>query len=390
MTRDAAARMRRPLHARDSEADVLRYGREVIAVEARALDELVGRLDRSFLRRRRADSRTARQPHRHRHRQGRADRSEAHRHVRLDRRPGPFPPPGRGVSRRSGPRARRRRRAGPVAERRDGRGVATAARFTLTRSEADRHDRVGREHARPGGGDRACRWGGWTKRARWAWRPAPAPPSCWPWATRSRWSSAGYAASAAEDFARFHPGGALGRKLSAVDDHMRPLDRMPRGAANQTVRQVVLSSTRPGRRSGAIMLVDDAGRLAGLFTDSDLARLIERRNDAALDQPIHAVMAKSPTTVPVGRPHDGGHRNPDRTKIQRTAGRRPAREARRHDRRHRRGGHVAPANHGSSSTRLLRRTVRTVRTARRAPVRRRRATDEPEFVWPFAEMPETD
>ena len=36
------------------------------------------------------------------------------------------------------------------------------------------------------------------------------------------------------------------------------------------------------------MLVDDAGRLAGLFTDSDLARLIERRSDAALDQPIES------------------------------------------------------------------------------------------------------
>jgi arabinose-5-phosphate isomerase len=104
----------------------------------------------------------------------------------------------------------------------------------------------------------------------------------------------------AEDFARFHPGGALGLKLSAVDDHMRPLAECRVAPANQTVRQVVISSTRPGRRTGAIMLVDGANRLAGLFTDSDLARLIEHRNDAALDQPIHAVMAKSPTTVQSG------------------------------------------------------------------------------------------
>jgi arabinose-5-phosphate isomerase len=104
----------------------------------------------------------------------------------------------------------------------------------------------------------------------------------------------------AEDFARFHPGGALGLKLSAVDDHMRPLERCRLARANQTVREVVLSSTRPGRRSGAIMLVDDAGRLAGLFTDSDLARLIERRHDAALDQPIRNEMAGSPTTVLTG------------------------------------------------------------------------------------------
>jgi arabinose-5-phosphate isomerase len=104
----------------------------------------------------------------------------------------------------------------------------------------------------------------------------------------------------AEDFARFHPGGALGLKLSAVDDHMRPLEQCRLAGANQTVREVVLSSTRPGRRSGAIMLVDDAGRLAGLFTDSDLARLIERRHDAALDQPVYNVMAQAPTTVLTG------------------------------------------------------------------------------------------
>ncbi|HMP07367.1 MAG TPA: KpsF/GutQ family sugar-phosphate isomerase [Lacipirellulaceae bacterium] len=104
----------------------------------------------------------------------------------------------------------------------------------------------------------------------------------------------------AEDFARFHPGGALGLKLSAVDDHMRPLSQCRVARANQTVRQVVLSTTRPGRRSGAIMLVDETGRLVGLFTDSDLARLIERRHEAALDQLIHAVMASAPTSVESG------------------------------------------------------------------------------------------
>ena len=41
-----------------------------------------------------------------------------------------------------------------------------------------------------------------------------------------------------------------------------------------------------GRRTGAVMLVDDDGRLCGLFTDSDLARLIEQRRDDALDRPI--------------------------------------------------------------------------------------------------------
>jgi arabinose-5-phosphate isomerase len=48
------------------------------------------------------------------------------------------------------------------------------------------------------------------------------------------------------------------------------------------------------------MLTDAAGRLCGLFTDSDLARLFERRDDAALDRPIREVMTARPITVPVG------------------------------------------------------------------------------------------
>jgi arabinose-5-phosphate isomerase len=81
---------------------------------------------------------------------------------------------------------------------------------------------------------------------------------------------------------------------------MRPLAECRVAHANQTVRQVVIATTKPGRRTGAVMLVDQAGRLAGLFTDSDLARLIESKKETALDQPIHTVMAKSPTTVPSG------------------------------------------------------------------------------------------
>ena len=48
------------------------------------------------------------------------------------------------------------------------------------------------------------------------------------------------------------------------------------------------------------MLVDQAGRLSGIFTDSDLARLFERRRDDLLDEPIRNVMATEPRTVPTG------------------------------------------------------------------------------------------
>ena len=48
------------------------------------------------------------------------------------------------------------------------------------------------------------------------------------------------------------------------------------------------------------MLVDEQGRLAGLFTDSDLARLLEKRDDRALDQPIESKMTLNPTTAAAG------------------------------------------------------------------------------------------
>jgi arabinose-5-phosphate isomerase len=104
----------------------------------------------------------------------------------------------------------------------------------------------------------------------------------------------------ADDFARFHPGGALGRKLSRVDDIMRPLAECRSANDALSVRDVIVACTKPGRRSGAIMLTDKAGRLTGLFTDSDLARLFERRDESALDRPIRDVMAARPTTVPSG------------------------------------------------------------------------------------------
>jgi arabinose-5-phosphate isomerase len=104
----------------------------------------------------------------------------------------------------------------------------------------------------------------------------------------------------AEDFAKYHPGGALGRKLSHVEDHMRPLAECRVARVDATLREVLVSCTKPGRRTGAIMLVDAKGKLTGLFTDSDLARLIERRHDDALDRPVSELMIAHPQTVPLG------------------------------------------------------------------------------------------
>ena len=81
-----------------------------------------------------------------------------------------------------------------------------------------------------------------------------------------------------EDFARSHPGGSLGRKLLMhVRDLMRSGDAVPRVAADAGFQEVLREMTRKGL--GFTALVDADGRPAGIFTDGDLRRLIERGAD---------------------------------------------------------------------------------------------------------------
>ena len=100
-----------------------------------------------------------------------------------------------------------------------------------------------------------------------------------------------------QQFAVFHPAGSLGRRLKSVAEIMRPLDQLRVSPQTATVREVFTGMAMPGRRSGASILVDEQGRLQGLFTDSDLARLLERRQDQLFDRPISEVMTRSPLCV---------------------------------------------------------------------------------------------
>jgi len=103
-----------------------------------------------------------------------------------------------------------------------------------------------------------------------------------------------------EDFARCHPAGSLGRKLLKVEVIMRRGDDLRLAEATDTVRAVFAQAGRRGRRTGAVMLTEANGRLAGIFTDSDLARLFEQRRDDCLDRAIREVMTANPRTVVQG------------------------------------------------------------------------------------------
>ncbi|MEM9702072.1 MAG: CBS domain-containing protein, partial [Planctomycetota bacterium] len=97
-------------------------------------------------------------------------------------------------------------------------------------------------------------------------------------------------------FAAFHPAGNLGRRLARVDEVMRTVEDLRVFADDRPVRKV-LETSQGERRTGAVMLTDADGRLTGLFTDSDLARLLARRGEQELDHPVSAVMTRSPITV---------------------------------------------------------------------------------------------
>lgn len=101
-------------------------------------------------------------------------------------------------------------------------------------------------------------------------------------------------------FAVFHPAGSLGARLRRVEEVMRCNDELRVAREHETVREVFVVAGKPGRRTGAVMLVGDDGALSGLFTDSDLARLLEHRQDESLDRPIAEVMTRNPLTVTPG------------------------------------------------------------------------------------------
>ena len=101
-----------------------------------------------------------------------------------------------------------------------------------------------------------------------------------------------------KDFARRHPGGALGGLLRPVTDVMRAVagKNLPLIADSKPVSDALREASAIARRSGALLLVDASGRLSGLITDGDLRRLVLRDRDA-LDRPARDVMTKNPRTL---------------------------------------------------------------------------------------------
>ncbi|MFA5081386.1 MAG: KpsF/GutQ family sugar-phosphate isomerase [Hydrogenophilaceae bacterium] len=99
----------------------------------------------------------------------------------------------------------------------------------------------------------------------------------------------------AEDFARTHPGGALGRRLLVhVRDVMHQGEALPVVGMDTPFKEALLEMTR--KKLGMTAVVDAVGNLVGVFTDGDLRRCLDHEFDLAATR-IETVMTRAPKTI---------------------------------------------------------------------------------------------
>ena len=98
-----------------------------------------------------------------------------------------------------------------------------------------------------------------------------------------------------QDFALFHPGGALGRRLLLkVQDVMHTGEENPVVAGEKTAKDALFVMTEKGL--GAVSVTDAAGRFIGLLTDGIIRRALAK-DYAFLDEPVHEIMFTEPLTI---------------------------------------------------------------------------------------------
>jgi len=98
-----------------------------------------------------------------------------------------------------------------------------------------------------------------------------------------------------EDFAKLHPGGSLGKKLTMkVSDLMHKGDMVPKVNKDATIKEILFVLTKIGL--GIAIVVESDNTLLGVFTDGDLRRLIENEKDF-INIKISRVMKKNPKTI---------------------------------------------------------------------------------------------
>ena len=98
----------------------------------------------------------------------------------------------------------------------------------------------------------------------------------------------------ADDFAMLHPGGKIGKKLMKVENLMHVGDEIPAVRTGTMMRDAMIEMTK--KKLGVTTVLDPQGRLAGIITDGDLRRLMEREKDP-LGKKVDDCMTRNPATI---------------------------------------------------------------------------------------------
>lgn len=103
-----------------------------------------------------------------------------------------------------------------------------------------------------------------------------------------------------EEYARFHPGGAIGRALLLkVEDIMRTDERLAAVAPAATVRDALITMTKA--QAGAVVVIDDQRHVLGLLTDGDLRRYLAGGATDFQTRPVTDLMTHNPCSIVTGR-----------------------------------------------------------------------------------------
>lgn len=97
-----------------------------------------------------------------------------------------------------------------------------------------------------------------------------------------------------DDFAKFHPGGTLGKKLSLRVADLYITNEKPKVLASQSLKEAIMEMTK--KRLGATAVVDEENNLTGIITDGDLRRMLEK-NKSFEDCLAKDIMSSNPKTI---------------------------------------------------------------------------------------------
>lgn len=101
-----------------------------------------------------------------------------------------------------------------------------------------------------------------------------------------------------DDFAALHPGGRLGKKLLRVHDLMHAGDALPSVSLDAKMPDVIYEMSK--KRLGMTTVLDSGGVLAGIITDGDLRRLMQKRRGDTFELTAAECMSRSPATIAPG------------------------------------------------------------------------------------------